>query len=110
MRNPDRASNRPAARMFRDSAVVASMTVATLLTGAGTASAMQVEPNAMTFGLLGPVGLIAVVLGVLGMAAGVIRQRRKTRMQAAVSTADSESATAVADAETGVAVASRVGD
>ncbi|WP_338061500.1 hypothetical protein [Prauserella marina] len=43
----------------------------------GTASAAQAEPNAMTFGLLGPVGLVAIVLGVIGMTAGVVRQRMK---------------------------------
>lgn len=41
--------------------------------------AAQAETNAMTFGLLGPVGLVAIVLGVFGMTAGVVRQRRKTR-------------------------------
>nr|WP_235999723.1 hypothetical protein [Qaidamihabitans albus] len=56
-----------------------------MLLGAGAAQAaqpgrsVQAEPNAMTFGLLGPVGLAAVVLGVLGMAAGVARQRRRAR-------------------------------
>lgn len=58
----------------------------------------QAETNAMTFGLLGPVGLIAVVLGVLGMTAGVMRQRRKTRATAQIPVQEydppSESATA----------------
>lgn len=37
----------------------------------------QAEPNAMTFGVLGPVGLVAIALGVVGMTAGVLRQRKR---------------------------------
>lgn len=33
-------------------------------------------PSASTFGLLGPVGIVAVGLGVVGMIAGVARRRR----------------------------------
>lgn len=44
---------------------------------AGAQLLAQAEPNAMTFGLLGPVGLVAIALGVLGMTAGVVRQRRR---------------------------------
>ncbi|WP_245901194.1 hypothetical protein [Prauserella shujinwangii] len=73
------------ARALRAAAALGLVPVALLL-GAGAAHAeqsVQAEPNAMTFGLLGPVGLAAVVLGVVGMAAGVVRQRRKTREEAA---------------------------
>ncbi|PXY32293.1 hypothetical protein [Prauserella muralis] len=55
-----------------------------MLRTADVVLAAQAEPNAMTFGLLGPVGLIAIVLGVLGMTAGVLRQRRKARAEAVV--------------------------
>ncbi len=82
MRNPDRTSFRSSVRALRGSAVVTGLAVATLLAGQGTAAAVQAEPNAMTFGLLGPVGLVAVIVGVLGMAAGVVRQRRKNRLAA----------------------------
>nr|WP_246256948.1 hypothetical protein [Amycolatopsis anabasis] len=55
-----------------------------LIAGAGVASAepltvAQAEPDPVTFGLLGPVGLVAVVLGVLGMALGALRQRRRAQ-------------------------------
>ncbi|MFD2397280.1 hypothetical protein ACFS2C_18290 [Prauserella oleivorans] len=70
-------------------AVAVSVPVSMITVGAGTAFAAQPEPNAMTFGLLGPVGLIAIVLGVLGMTAGVLRQRRKARAEAVATQADS---------------------
>ncbi|NIJ14094.1 hypothetical protein FHU38_004438 [Saccharomonospora amisosensis] len=84
MRNPVSEQSRPLARVLRGGAAlvaVQALMAFLLVIGAGTASAAQAEPNAMTFGLLGPVGLVAVVLGVLGMAAGVVRQRRKARAQ-----------------------------
>lgn len=37
-----------------------------------------------TFGLLGPVGIVAVSLGVLGMAAGVLRRRKRVAAEAAL--------------------------
>ncbi|TLW93875.1 hypothetical protein FFT09_11035 [Saccharomonospora piscinae] len=96
MRNAGKASSGPAQRALRGSAVSGAVAVAALLTSAGTASAddstlsvaVQAEPNAMTFGLLGPVGLVAVALGVLGMVAGVVRQRRNSRPEAAVPAGD----------------------
>jgi lysylphosphatidylglycerol synthetase-like protein (DUF2156 family) len=73
---------RPSAFMIRATAVLITGSLASLVAMAGTASADQaarVEPNTITFGLLGPVGLAAVVLGIIGMTAGVVRQRRRTR-------------------------------
>jgi hypothetical protein len=59
--------------------------LAVLAAGTGVASAAETpattEAGTMSFGLLGPVGLAAVILGVLGMALGVIRQRRKASAQ-----------------------------
>nr|WP_245975591.1 hypothetical protein [Amycolatopsis palatopharyngis] len=68
--------------MFRTASVLILGVLASLATAAGTATAEQaarVEPNTVTFGLLGPVGLAAVVLGIIGMTAGVVRQRRRAR-------------------------------
>ncbi|MEU6646244.1 hypothetical protein ABZ863_27375 [Saccharomonospora sp. NPDC046836] len=84
MRNPVSEPARPVTRVLRGAAVLLGVPAALLVAGAGSAFAAQAEPNAMTFGLLGPVGLIAVVLGVLGMTAGVVRQRRKARAKAVV--------------------------
>jgi len=39
--------------------------------------------TATGFGMLGPVGLVAVGFGIVGMALGVVRQRRKARAKAA---------------------------
>jgi heme/copper-type cytochrome/quinol oxidase subunit 2 len=56
-----------------------------LVAGAGVADAVETpataEAGTMSFGLLGPVGLAAVILGVVGMTLGVIRQRRKAAAQ-----------------------------
>lgn len=63
-----------------------------LLVAPSDALAAQAEPAAraqadtMPFGLFGPVGLIAIALGIVGMVAGAVRQRRKVR-----ATADAES-------------------
>ncbi|MFF0146786.1 hypothetical protein [Amycolatopsis sulphurea] len=54
-----------------------------LLTGAAPAFAdddvSQETVTSAGFGMLGPVGLVAVALGVVGMTLGVVRQRRKAR-------------------------------
>ncbi|MFK0243787.1 hypothetical protein ACIQUM_03750 [Amycolatopsis azurea] len=70
----------PAARV----AAVIAIPVALLVAGAVPASAAEATSRSeMAFGLLGPVGLIAVALGIVGMAFGVFRQRRKARAAAA---------------------------
>ncbi|MFD6070049.1 MULTISPECIES: hypothetical protein [Amycolatopsis] len=69
----------PAAR----AAAVVAIPVALLVAGAVPASAADTTSRSeMAFGLLGPVGLIAVALGIVGMAFGVFRQRRKARAAA----------------------------
>jgi hypothetical protein len=79
--------------------------VAVPATGTGVAAAAE-APKAVTaevetvpFGLLGPVGLAAVVLGTVGMALGVVRQRRKAQAEAA-EPVTAEPAVAEAAAET----------
>lgn len=66
-------------------AVLATILVAAVGTGA-TALAdngvVRAETTSTGFGMLGPVGLVAVGFGVLGMALGVVRQRRKARAKA----------------------------
>ncbi|GAB3708548.1 hypothetical protein GCM10027598_13060 [Amycolatopsis oliviviridis] len=65
-------------------ASVVAIPVALLVAGAVPASAAEsTSRSEMAFGLLGPVGLIAVALGIVGMAFGVFRQRRKARAAAA---------------------------
>lgn len=82
MRNPVHLLMRSALPAARAAAVVA-IPVALLVAGAGPASAADMTSRSeMAFGLLGPVGLIAVALGVVGMAFGVFRQRRKARAAA----------------------------
>jgi hypothetical protein len=70
-------------RGFRAAAVVALVPVGLLAAG-GVALAdvttARADSNAESFGLLGPVGLVAVALGIVGMTLGVLRQRRKTRV------------------------------
>lgn len=80
----------PAAR----AAAVVAIPVALLVAGAVPASAADTTSRSeMAFGLLGPVGLIAVALGVVGMAFGVFRQRRKARAAAAPAPAPAQPAT-----------------
>ncbi|MFJ8913164.1 hypothetical protein [Amycolatopsis sp. NPDC102389] len=72
-------SSVPVARV----AAVIAIPVALLVAGAVPASAAEsTSRSEMAFGLLGPVGLIAVALGIVGMALGVFRQRRKARAAA----------------------------
>ncbi|WP_425548685.1 hypothetical protein [Amycolatopsis ultiminotia] len=42
----------------------------------------RAETGSAGFGMLGPVGLVAVALGIVGMTLGVLRQRRKARAAA----------------------------
>ncbi|KAA9153725.1 hypothetical protein FPZ12_033865 [Amycolatopsis acidicola] len=57
----------------------------TVLVGAGTGVASAADTTTTdttaSFGLLGPVGLAAVLLGVVGMALGVVRARRKAQAE-----------------------------
>jgi hypothetical protein len=85
VRNPVHLSMRSSLR----TAVLALLPAGLLALGAGVASAQVAgttthasESDAVTFGLWGPVGLVAVALGVVGMAAGVVRQRRSIRAKA----------------------------
>lgn len=64
---------------------VGTVLLAIVATGTGVANAAeaqdaQVTPavDTMSFGILGPVGLAAVILGIVGMALGIVRQRRKS--------------------------------
>ena len=55
-------------------------------TAADNGTAQTAEAETPSFGLLGPVGLAAVALGVVGMALGVLRQRRKAQAEKPVET------------------------
>ncbi|WP_019818563.1 hypothetical protein [Saccharomonospora saliphila] len=96
MRNPGSDPVRSAVRAVRRPVVMGGTTVGVLAVSSGTAVAepvsyaLRAEPNALTFGLLGPVGLAAVAFGVLGMAAGVVRQRRGRARAAAEARAQEE--------------------
>ncbi len=82
MRNPVHLLMRSALASARVAAVIA-VPAALLVAGAVPASAAEsTSRSEMAFGLLGPVGLIAVALGIVGMAFGVFRQRRKARAAA----------------------------
>jgi len=82
VRNPVHLLMRSSVPAARAAAVVA-IPVALLVAGAVPASAAEsTSRSEMAFGLLGPVGLIAVALGIVGMAFGVFRQRRKARATA----------------------------
>ncbi|WP_240691396.1 MULTISPECIES: hypothetical protein [Amycolatopsis] len=66
-------------------AVLATVLVAAVGTGAtafADDSVVRAETTSAGFGMLGPVGLVAVGFGVIGMALGVVRQRRKARAKA----------------------------
>jgi hypothetical protein len=88
--------------VMRSVAVLAALP-AVLLGGAGVAAAdgiTRAEPDNVTFGLLGPVGLAAVALGVVGMTAGVIRQRRRAQaVEETTETAQAAEATSTEAAE-----------
>lgn len=92
MRNPGRTLLRSTLRGSRAAVVVTLVPAGLLLAGAGSAFAAvtttaQSGTNAESFGVLGPVGLVAVALGIVGMTLGVLRQRRKTRAAAALADA-----------------------
>lgn len=83
MRNPGQLLMRSTLRGFRAAVVVALVPVGLLVAGGGIALAdvttAQADTNTESFGVLGPVGLVAVALGIVGMTLGVLRQCRKTR-------------------------------
>ncbi|WP_245633926.1 hypothetical protein [Amycolatopsis jejuensis] len=69
---------------------VLAILLTVLVTSAGTATAAfaddgvaRAETTSAGFGMLGPVGLVAVAFGIVGMTLGVLRQRRKARTRAA---------------------------
>ena len=77
MRNPGHLLLRSTLRTIR---TVSLAMPGLLLVTAGVAHAdTGTETSAASFGVLGPVGLAAVALGIVGMTLGVMRQRRKTR-------------------------------
>jgi hypothetical protein len=85
VRNPGQTLMRSSLRVLRAAAVVALVPAGLLLAGGASAFAdvtttAQADTNAESFGVLGPVGLVAVALGIVGMTLGVLRQRRKTRL------------------------------
>ncbi|MBB1157738.1 hypothetical protein H4281_31720 [Amycolatopsis sp. DR6-1] len=66
-------------------AVLATILVTAVGTGAAAFAddnVVRAETTSTGFGMLGPVGLVAVGFGVIGMALGVVRQRRKARAKA----------------------------
>ncbi|WP_328606335.1 hypothetical protein OG943_41430 [Amycolatopsis sp. NBC_00345] len=68
-------------------ATLVAFPAALLLAGSSVAFAddgvARAETTSAGFGMLGPVGLVAVALGIVGMMLGVLRQRRKARAAAA---------------------------
>ncbi|MFD2466675.1 hypothetical protein [Amycolatopsis silviterrae] len=86
-------SSRSAAFGRRSLAVAGGRVLAVLATilvaAAGTSATafaddgvVRAETTSTGFGMLGPVGLVAVGFGIIGMALGVVRQRRKARAKA----------------------------
>ncbi len=71
------------------------------MSGAAFAGTGQViaAPSATSFGLLGPVGVVAVGIGVVGMIAGVARRRRQALAHAVVARKDVADSAAAARAE-----------
>ncbi|SEP51802.1 hypothetical protein SAMN04489732_117120 [Amycolatopsis saalfeldensis] len=86
MRYPGHLLMRYTLRSARAATLVA-LPAALLLAGGSVAFAddgvARAETNSTGFGMLGPVGLVAVALGIVGMTLGVLRQRRKARAAAA---------------------------
>ena len=63
-----------------------------LAAGTGVAGAAETvsATTDSSFGLLGPVGLVAVLLGVIGMTLGVLRRRRKAQAVSSSAEPDEE--------------------
>ncbi|WP_435869787.1 hypothetical protein [Amycolatopsis methanolica] len=70
--------------VLRAGLVLAVSATATTTGVAAASPATHAEPTGVSFGLLGPVGLAAVLLGIIGMALGIVRQRRKSQAEAVV--------------------------
>lgn len=83
--DPKRLLMRSVLRVVCVSMVLVAVPAALLTIGAhaalasGPARAVHADSATIAFGLLGPVGFGAVALGIVGMTAGVVRQRRKAR-------------------------------
>lgn len=88
MRNRTTPGRRSTTHALRVGTVLLTFLAGALSTGVAgaattsTAATAAGETDTMSFGLLGPVGLGAVALGIVGMALGVIRQRRKAAQEA----------------------------
>lgn len=85
-------------------AVITSAVITVVLASGATAGAAEsgsapVEADLTAFGLLGPVGLAAVVLGIIGMALGVVRQRRKSQAAPGAANQPAEPPAVAADSE-----------
>ncbi|MFE0025382.1 hypothetical protein [Amycolatopsis sp. NPDC059021] len=103
MRNPGQPLTRSVLRGTRVTAALVAVPATLLLAGGGVALAddpdSRVETSVVSFGLLGPVGVVAVALGIVGMALGVLRQRRKVRAAEAAATQAENAADVTAMAE-----------
>lgn len=65
-------------RAVRGAALVAGSAALALIAAPTAFASVQVAaPSTNTFGLLGPVGLVAVGVGIVGMLAGFARRRRE---------------------------------
>lgn len=86
MRDAVHVLTRGVIRVLRPLALVTA-SVGLLVSAAGTAvgderiESARGQGNTVSLDVLGPVGLAAVVVGVVGMAAGVLRSRKRARQR-----------------------------